>query len=226
MKLLLWKQIYVSTTLLKYFVFHFLKIWIMLYKKKQILTFLCFLLSRNHGLKPQKSEFSLNLETSYLPWPSLAHTFFWFLWKPFEGTNTLCSKNHVQARAWVKAITQNLIFFQKLPCKAAHNGGGLRSGAKSKYSIVSSNMILSGKRNLSMCSSVIDPTESLEIASFSLNYSYKRSLAREMLCLAMAISWQLYHYLVYVFWFQPFLHYNETFLRYSCRFFTFFNNGE
>ena len=34
MKLLLWKQIYVSRTLLKYFFFHFLKIWVELYKKK------------------------------------------------------------------------------------------------------------------------------------------------------------------------------------------------
>ena len=147
MKLLLWKQIYVSTTLLKYFVFHFLKIWIMLYKKKQILTFLCFLSSRNHGPKPQKSEFLWNLETSYLPWPSLAHTFFWFLSKPFEGTNTLCSKNHVPGRTWDRVVTQHSIFIQKLLCKAAHNGGGLRSGAKCNYSIVSSNMVLSGKRN-------------------------------------------------------------------------------
>ena len=69
--------------------FHFLKIWVELYKKKQILTFLCLLLSRNHGPKPQKAEFLSNFETSYLPWPSLAHTFFWFLWKPCRGTNTL-----------------------------------------------------------------------------------------------------------------------------------------
>ena len=68
MKLLLWKQIYVSRTLLKHFIFHFLKIWVELYKKKQILTFLCLLLSRNHGPKPQKSEFSsktLRLHISY-----------------------------------------------------------------------------------------------------------------------------------------------------------------
>ena len=142
MKLLLWEQIYVSRTLLKHLFFHFLKIWVELYKKKQILTFLCLLLSRNHGPKPQKSEF-----LSYLPWPSLAHTFFWFLWKPFGGTNTLWSKNHVQARAWDRVITQNSIFIQKLLCNAAHNGSSLRSGAKCKYSIVSSNMVLSGKRN-------------------------------------------------------------------------------
>ena len=136
-----------SRTLLKYFFFYFPKIYIELYKKKQIFTFLCLLLSRNHGLKPQKSEFLSNFETSYLPWPSLAHTFFWFLWKPFGGTNTLWSKNHVQARAWDRVITQNSIFIQKLLCNATHNGGSLRSGAKCKYSIVSSNMVLSGKRN-------------------------------------------------------------------------------
>ena len=89
MKLLIWKEIYVSRTSLKYVFFHFLKIWVQLYKKKQILTLLCLLLSRNHGLKPQKSEFSSNFETSYLLWLSLAHTFFWFLWKPF-GVLTLC----------------------------------------------------------------------------------------------------------------------------------------
>ena len=44
-------------------------------------------------------------------------------------------------------VTQNSIFIQKLLCKAAHNGGGLRSGGKCKYSIVSSNVVLSGKRN-------------------------------------------------------------------------------
>ena len=95
MKLLLWEQIYVSRTLLKHLFFHFLKIWVELYKKKQILTFLCLLLSRNHGPKPQKSEF-----LSYLQWPSLAHTFFWFLWKPFRGTNTLWSKNQGPGTEW------------------------------------------------------------------------------------------------------------------------------
>ena len=108
-------------------------------------------MSRNHGPKPQKSGFSSNFETSHLPWlslaQSLAHTFFWFFGKPFGGTNTLWSKNHVPARAWDRVITQNSIFIQKLLCNAAHNGSSLRSGAKSKYSIVSSNMILSSKRN-------------------------------------------------------------------------------
>ena len=92
MKLLLWKQIYVLRTLLKHFFFQFLKVWVELYKKEQILTFLCLLLSRNHGPKPQKAEFLSNFETSYLSWPSLANTFFWLLWKPFGGTNTLWSK--------------------------------------------------------------------------------------------------------------------------------------
>ena len=73
--------------------------------------------------------------------------FFWFLWKSFGGANTQWSKNHVQARTWDRVITQNSIFIQKLLCNAAHNGGGLRSGAKCKYSIVCSNMVLSGKRN-------------------------------------------------------------------------------
>ena len=36
---------------------------------------------------------------------------------------------------------------QKLLCNAAHDGGSLKSGAKCKYSIVSSNMVLSDKRN-------------------------------------------------------------------------------
>ena len=53
----------------------------------------------------------------------------------------------MQARAWDRVITQNSTFIQKLLCNAAHNGGGFRSGAKCKYSIVSSNMVLSGKRN-------------------------------------------------------------------------------
>ena len=172
MKLLLWKQIYVSRALLKHFFFHFLKIWAELYKKKQILTFLCLLLSRNHGPKPQKAEFLSNFETSYLSWPSLGHTFFWFLWKPFWGANTQWSKNHVQVRAWDRVITQNSTFIQKLLCNAAHNGSGLRSGAKCKYSIVCSNMVLSGKRNSTMCSSALDPTEALEIALFCSNYSY------------------------------------------------------
>ena len=104
------------------------------------MTLLCLLLSRNHGLKPQKSEFLSNFETPYLPWPSLAHTF-------LGGTNTLWSKNHVQARAWDRVITQNSNFIQKLLCNAAHNGGGLGSGAKCKYFIVPLNMVPSGKRN-------------------------------------------------------------------------------
>ena len=147
MKLLIWKEIYVSRPLLKHFFFHFLETWVELYKKKQTLTFLCLLLPRNHGLKPQKFQFLSNFETSYLRWPSLADTFFWFLWKPFGGTNTMQSKNHVQARNWDRVITQNSIFIQKLFCNAAHNGSSLRSGAKCKYSIVSSNMVLSGKKN-------------------------------------------------------------------------------
>ena len=79
----------------------------------------------------------INFETSYLPWLSVVHTFFWFLWKPFGDTNTQWSKNHMQVRAWDRVITQNSTFIQKLLCNAAHNGGSLRSGAKCKYSIYS-----------------------------------------------------------------------------------------
>ena len=89
MKLLLWKQIYMSITLLKYFVFHFLKICVMLYKKKEVLTLLCFLLSRNHGPKPQKSEFSSNFETSYSHGHHL-HIFFSGFHESHFGVLILC----------------------------------------------------------------------------------------------------------------------------------------
>ena len=41
----------------------------------------------------------------------------------------------MQARAWDRVITQNSSFIQKLLCDAAHNGDGLKSGAKYKYSV-------------------------------------------------------------------------------------------
>ena len=70
------------------------------------------------------------------------HIFFSGFYESHLGVLILCG-----ARAWDRVITQNSIFIQKLLCNAAHNGSSLRSGAKCKYSIVSSNMVLSGKRN-------------------------------------------------------------------------------
>ena len=118
-------------------------------KSKFWLSYACCcleIMAQNHKNLDFHQTLRLHISHGY-HLQSLAHTFFWFFGKPFGGTNTLWSKNHVPARAWDRVITQNSIFIQKLLCNAAHNGSSLRSGAKSKYSIVSSNMILSSKRN-------------------------------------------------------------------------------
>ena len=127
-----------SRTVLKHFFFHFLKVWVELYKKKQILTFLCLLLSRNHDPKPQKSEFLSNFGLHVFHGYHL-HILFSGFCESYLRVLILWSKNRVQARAWDKN--------SKLLCNAAHDGGSLKSGAKCKYSIVSSNMVLSDKRN-------------------------------------------------------------------------------
>ena len=141
-------------------------------------------LARNHCPKAQFSSNFLKFESSYLPWPSLAHSVLWVFWKYAGPTFISWKKIHMQARAWGWVAVWKSVFVQKLLQKLSHMGVGPRSDKWWLWFLISQNNVLAVCKEKFMWSSDNKAAEALEASIVCWNFALKISLA--MACFYLA----------------------------------------